>query len=438
MSLDRRDFLKQAGAGAGLLALGGCATGGARVNWPAEGSFAIGSGSPDVLVVGAGAFGAWTAWHLRQLGASVLLIDAYGPANARATSADETRGVRTSYGDRPHGEQWMRWAAESIRRWREWDETIGREQGTRLFFTTGDVIARPDWENFTTTTRTLFAKNGIAHESLTGAEAQRRWPQINFEGLNAVLYERDAGVVRCRAAIHSVVAAYRNAGGRYATARAEPLTKVSGTVEGVRLTDGTVLRAGQVVVATGPWLFKTLPDVLANRIRTPLGVAHYIGTPPGDARFTHPNLPSWNFGGTTGWPSLDEDAWGFRLRIGGGPVGDPDTSDRMPTPQQHERARQLLAQRFPALKEMPILRTHACHYEGTPSRNFIIDRYPDTRNLWIAGGGNAEAFKSGPVIGEYVARRVLGKAVDPTLATGFTIPKDQFDPLAPPRPGDED
>ena len=44
-------------------------------------------------------------------------MDAYGPANSRATSGGETRGVRTSYGDRPHGLQWARWASEAIDRW---------------------------------------------------------------------------------------------------------------------------------------------------------------------------------------------------------------------------------------------------------------------------------------------------------------------------------
>lgn len=32
----------------------------------------------DVAVVGAGVFGAWTAFHLQQAGQSVALIDAYG------------------------------------------------------------------------------------------------------------------------------------------------------------------------------------------------------------------------------------------------------------------------------------------------------------------------------------------------------------------------
>ena len=48
-----------------------------------------------------GAWGGWTALNLRQMGAKVTIVDAYGPGNARSTSGDESRGVRSSYGDRP-------------------------------------------------------------------------------------------------------------------------------------------------------------------------------------------------------------------------------------------------------------------------------------------------------------------------------------------------
>ncbi len=52
----------------------------------------------DSIVVGAGVFGAWTAWHLRKAGQRVLLLDAYGAANARASSGGESRLTRGSYG----------------------------------------------------------------------------------------------------------------------------------------------------------------------------------------------------------------------------------------------------------------------------------------------------------------------------------------------------
>jgi len=57
--------------------------------------------SYDAVVIGAGVFGAWTAWHLQRAGQRVLLIDKYGPASARASSGGTTRVIRMAYGDRP-------------------------------------------------------------------------------------------------------------------------------------------------------------------------------------------------------------------------------------------------------------------------------------------------------------------------------------------------
>src|SRR5688572_19495053 len=52
----------------------------------------------DSIVIGAGVFGAWTAWHLRKSGQRVLLLDAFGAAHARASSGGESRLTRGSYG----------------------------------------------------------------------------------------------------------------------------------------------------------------------------------------------------------------------------------------------------------------------------------------------------------------------------------------------------
>src|SRR5687767_5889956 len=60
---------------------------------------------PKIVVVGAGAFGGWTALHLRRLGANVTLLDSWGPGNARSSSGGETRVIRAIYGaDREYTE----------------------------------------------------------------------------------------------------------------------------------------------------------------------------------------------------------------------------------------------------------------------------------------------------------------------------------------------
>ena len=474
---DRRDFLKTAGATAGLLAVGG-QTLGAEPPPPPVAKATYGGMAPkvngksyDVAVVGAGAWGGWTAYWLRRMGASVLLIDAYGPGNGRSTSGDETRGVRTSYGDRPHGEQWMRWASRAITRWRSWDDEWGKDLKMRLFYTTGDFIFRNDWESFSKTTRDLYVKVGIRHEVVPVDDVRKQYPVIDLNGITVCLYEPDAGVVRARRATQCVAEVFMKLGGDLMTIRAYPSLARNGKMDDLILSNRETVKAGQYVFALGPWMPKAFPGVMGPRMRTPLGQVVYFATPIADERFTFPNLPSYNFPGVTGWPTLPYDSRGFRVRGGANPGGggggggrggagagdqaagggggggrgggrgggggapvdpfnpqqDPDLSSRFVDLDAQQRSRNFVAERFPLLKDSPINETRSCHYEQSITRNFIIDNHPDMANVWLAGGGSAEGFKFGPVVGEYVARRVLNKDLEPELAAGFKLPKETYD-----------
>lgn len=202
--------------------------------------------------------------------------------------------------------------------------------------------------------------------------------------------------------------------------------------------------------APGPWLGKTFPEIFGEKMRTPLGHVCYFGTPVNDERFTYPNIPSYNFPGVTGWAALPVDSVGFRVRGSERAPGprrsltqrppvppaqlDPDLSDRLTDDTQIAGMRAFVAHRFPLLKDAPLLLTHTCHYEISSSRNFIVTPHPQITNLLIAGGGNAEGYKFGPVMGQYVAERALGDEGDPDFAKGFGIPEHDFEPQPAPPP----
>lgn len=446
-TLPRRDFLKAAGLGAGAL-LTGCAPAILR----------SGRASSNVIVVGAGAWGGWTALNLRRMGAHVTLVDIWGPGNSRSTSGDETRGVRTSYGDRPHGELWMQWAKLAMDRWKQWDAEYAKPLKLQVFFTTGDVILRSEEEPFTRTTLEWWRKNGIGHEVLPIAEVRKRWPQFNVDDITVALYEPEAGVVRARRATEAVAEVFRYEGGKVVIGRVVPPTPGAFDGHTVRLANGDTVSGDAVVFAVGPWLGKTFA-LMQNRMRTPLGRVFYYGTPAGDQRFVFPNMPSWNYPGVTGWPGLPVDNRGFRVRGGesaplrnagaappnptpqpaavGASQMDPDLSVRWISGDRVERSRAWVGEHFPDLADAPLLETRSCHYELSSSRNFIVDRHPDLQNVWIAGGGNAEGFKFGPVMGEYIAKRVLGDAGDPAIARQFRIPETEFAPVPAPGSGDD-
>src|SRR5258708_12954207 len=88
------------------------------------------SSTHDVVVVGAGVFGSWTAWHLAKRKLKVLLLDAYGAAHARASSGGETRIIRMSYAA---DEIYTRWSQRSLVQWKELSAACGQP----LFHQTG-------------------------------------------------------------------------------------------------------------------------------------------------------------------------------------------------------------------------------------------------------------------------------------------------------------
>lgn len=496
--LPRRDFLKVAGASASALLVGGVDLAKPKPAGSPRVPFVRSGASPDIVVVGAGAWGGWTALNLRRMGANVTVVDAYGPGNARSTSGDESRGVRSSYGDRPGelGEVWMLWAREAMKHWLAFDDTWGRELRLNLFHVTGDLIMRTEWDNFQLRCKVWWDKNKIPYQILNPDDVRKAFPVMGIDDITAVLYEPDAGVVRARRGAQAVSAVFEHLGGKVVIGRASPGQSANGRLQELKLDTGATLRADTFVYAVGPWLGKTFPEIFAKKTRVPMGYVCYFATPIGDYRFTYPNIPSFNFPGVTGWAALPVDNRGFRVRGGerapdqvvaadgrggrgaqatgangssatpqgaaagggrgnaaraggrgganGGPNAgrgggggfqqqdvppqqqDPDTSDRWADRQQIDGPRRFVAHRFPLLKDAPIAQTHSCHYESTSSGNFIFDHHPDWSNVWIAAGGNAEGFKMGPKVGDYMSKRVMGNE-DPQDKL-FKIPEKDYEP----------
>ncbi len=89
-----------------------------------------------------------------------------------------------------------------------------------------------------------------------------------------------------------------------------------------------------------------------------------------------------------------------------GPVIDPTTESRTPSPESLKIARDYIGYRFPGLKGAPLLESRVCQYEESPDEHFIIDRHPAAANVWLVGGGSGHGFKHGPAVGELVARLV--------------------------------
>jgi len=82
--------------------------------------------------------------------------------------------------------------------------------------------------------------------------------------------------------------------------------------------------------------------------------------------------------------------------------------------------------RFPALANQPLVESRVCQLEMSVDEHFIIDRHPGLENVWLVGGGSGHGYKHAPVLGEYVADRVLGKDRNPELESVFRLKAQTF------------
>ena len=363
---------------------------------------------PHIVVVGAGAFGGWTALYLRRQGARVTLLDAWGPGNSRASSGGETRVIRATYGDRL---VYTRMAARALALWKENEKRWQRQ----LYHGIGVLWLVESDEKYEKAALPILRSENVRVDELSGAEVSRRYPQINCDRVRWAIFEPDGGYLTARRACAAVLEGFLTEGGEYRQLAVQRPAPRGGQLSSVVLSDGSRLTADGFVFACGPWLGSLFPDVIGDRVRATRQEVFFFGTPPGDQRFTEGAMPVWADHGPTFMYGIPGNEWrGFKVADDTrGPVIDPTTESRIPRPEALKAAQEYIAYRFPDLKGAPVLEARVCQYEESPDEHFIIDRHPAAANAWIVGGGSGHGYKHGPAVGELVARLVLsGAAAD--------------------------
>lgn len=360
---------------------------------------------PHIAVIGAGAFGGWTALHLLERGARVTLLDTWGPGNSRASSGGETRIMRCTYGpDQPYTEM----AARALKLWAKYEKKWKRQFLHRV----GVLwMASSRDDSYERASTEVLRAAGINHQELTPAQMRKRWSQINFKEVDWGIFEPDSGYLDARDSCQTVVDAFIAQGGEYRQ------FEVSRTGLGTSLANGLViadprsrLTADVYVFACGPWLGKLFPTIIGDLIRPTKQDIFFFGPPScGSAHFTDAHLPVWGdhrdrfYYGIPG-----SDNRGFKVADDTrGPDFDPTHGERIVSQETLNNVREYLAFRFPALQDAPLVETRVCQYEQTPDSHFLIDRHALNENVWFVGGGSGHGFKHGPALGEMMAELIL-------------------------------
>ena len=370
------------------------------------------------VVVGAGAFGGWSALALRRAGMRVTLVDAWGAGNTRASSGGETRVIRAVYNGVA---LYTEMAARAMVLWREAERKWKRPLLTR----TGALWMFAGADGYVRESIAPMKDGGLPLDEMSRAEAARRFPHMSFNDVRTMFYDPEAGFLLARAACELVRDAFVREGGEYLRGWARPAASTGARMSGVVLSNGSTVTADTYIFACGPWMGQIFPEVIGRRIVATRQEVFFFGTPGGDTRFDVGAQPAWVHIGdrlSYGIPSH-----GRGLKIADDTAGeevDPTTMERTPSRAGLARAREILDTRFPAMANAPLLEARVCQYEASSDGHFLVDRHPQLENVWLVGGGSGHGYKMGPALGEHVAALVQGRgAVHPMFAYGRLRPR---------------
>ncbi|MGH6659400.1 MAG: FAD-dependent oxidoreductase, partial [Sphingomicrobium sp.] len=357
-----------------------------------------------VAVIGAGVFGAWTAHHLQLQGHRVTLVDAWGPAHSRASSGGESRLTRAGYG---RDLIYTRMAFDSLPQWK----ALSAVSGLPVFIESGVLFFSQVRDDYFAGSIEVHRELGYPIEEMGRAQLQKRFPMIDFSGVEVGLYEPGFGALMARRGVQTLVDRFVRAGGSFVKGAAQPPAGAASSLGEVLLASGERVHADRFVFAAGPWLPKLFPDVIGPRILPTRQEVFYFATPPGDRRFMPGLMPGWadfNAGDIFyGFPDLESRGVKFANDAHGVAV-DPDTQDRRPTAAALAEIVAFRDRRFPLLQGAPLIAAEVCQYENSSNGDFLIDFHPRLGNVLLVGGGSGHGFKHGPEVGRYAAARLSG------------------------------
>lgn len=356
-----------------------------------------------ILIIGAGVFGLSTALELsRREYNNITILDRHVPPVPDGSSVDISRIVRPDYAD----EFYARMGMEALDGW--------KKDFAPFFYRSGLLCAQAGTEIGNAYLRE--AKSNLENIGAkvdlwpyTGREVNARYPGIHGDLSQTSGYcNLDAGWVDAAKSIEHLAKLCKDSGVTLLSGESGTVTELITTetegpkaLTGIRTSDGEVLTADTVIMATGAWT----PHLIeaGNRFISTGQPVGYMQLTPEEADEMRENPVMINL--STGWfafPPTPGDkilkmarhGYGFETTHTSNSAqysapGMVEQSDYLPADAE-QALRDGLALFLPTFKDRPFTRRRLCWYTDTPKGDFIVDYHPEYSNLFVATGGSGQ------------------------------------------------
>ncbi|MHA7285959.1 FAD-dependent oxidoreductase [Arthrobacter sp. MDT3-44] len=348
----------------------------------------------DTLIVGGGAMGLATAWHLAKRGTEVTLLERFSIGSTVGASHGTTRNFNQAYYD----PKYVAMLVEARRLWAELEEA----SGSTLLDIVGIVNHgfNPEFDEM----RPALAAAGIPTEMLPPDEAHRRWPGIRFD--TPVLYAPESGRIRADAALQALQTVATASGADIRQNIKATGIEVLGNDKVRVTTENSVFEARRLVVTAGAWVTKLLYNVmpLPRLVVTQVQPAHFRETLVGSdwPGFNHnptPSDPAYDY-----WPSMIYGMYspGEGIKVGwdsAGSVTDPDARTFEADPTLHRSLQRYVREWLPGA-DADTSTEISCTYTTAPNSDFVLKRRGP---VTVGAGFSGQGFKFTPAVGRILA-----------------------------------
>lgn len=351
----------------------------------------------DIIIIGVGAMGASTCFHLASGGARVLGLEQFDISHSQGSSTGFSRMIRMAYYEHPDYVPLLRRAYEL---WHELENLSGQKL---LYQTGGLYLGAPDCELITGSLQAAKL-HGLPYEMLDRRQLAERFGAFHVPENWSTMLEPAAGFLLPEKVISTFAdLAMRRGAEIHGREEVIQWKAVQYGVE-VQTTRGRY-SAKRLVICGGAWSGKLLAS-LGLELQVTRQVMGWVW-PRQQELFALNSFPVWAIGHADG--SLH---YGFPMmgHVPGlkiahhapGTPTDPDRVERQPLPGDEETFRDALRQFLPA-GDGPLLALRTCLYTNSRDHHFIIDEHPQHPNVILACGFSGHGFKFASVIGEILA-----------------------------------
>jgi sarcosine oxidase len=378
----------------------------------------------DLIVIGVGAVGSAALRSASEVGARVLGLEQFEPANTRGSSHGHSRIFRHAYFEHPDYVPLLRHSTARL-------ESLERESGTALLHRCGMLVAGSRDSRAVLGSLESSRRWELPVEALEGEALATRFPWFEFPAGTIGAFEANAGLVRPESTVKAAVSVALSRGAQLRLG-----VRVHAVVEdasGVTVeTNAGRERAAAVIVAAGPWASRLLPE-FAPLLKVTRQVQAWLAPRAGTDVST---MPCWFYDrgperravyGLAPDPLVTADASDAsparypKVGLhGSSDVVDPDVGAAPVTPADLERVQQACREAAPALAG-EVVAAATCLYTMSPDENFLVGTRVGSRRVYFAAGLSGHGFKLAPALGDGLVEMALRGSTD--LPVGFISPQ---------------